>query len=125
MRKAEISDCELVAMKCVWDAGEPVPCSYVIEKLKTDYGRDYAETTVYTFLKNLKNKGFVESFKKGITFFQPKRELTEFRGNYIKKMVDFWFDGSIADFLAAFLEVQKLDEKEVKEVKKVLKNANQ
>ena len=24
MRKAEISECELVAMKCVWDAGEPV-----------------------------------------------------------------------------------------------------
>ena len=112
-------------MKCVWDAGEPVTCAYVIEKLKTDYGRDYAETTVYTFLKNLKNKGFIETFKKGITFFKPKRELEEFRGAYIKKMVDFWFDGSVADFLSAFVEVQKIDEKEIKEIKKILKNANQ
>lgn len=125
MRKAEISDCELVAMKCVWDAGEPVTCAYVIEKLRDDYGRDYAETTVYTFLKNLKAKGFIESFKNGITYYKPKRELTEFRGSYLNKMVDFWFDGSVSNFLSALLDVKSLDEKEIKDVKKVIKNINQ
>lgn len=125
MRKAEISDCELVAMKCVWDAGEPVTCSYVIEKLKTDFGREYAETTVYTFLKNLKTKGFIESYKNGITFFKPKRDFIEFRKAYMKKTLDFWFDGSPSELIATLLEVQKLDEKELKNVKKAIKNSNQ
>ena len=100
-------------------------CSYVIERLREDYGRDYAETTVYTFLKNLKNKGFIESFKKGITFFQPKRELVEFRASYITKMIEFWFDGSVADFLAAYLEANPVDDKEVKAIKKVVKGMGQ
>lgn len=125
MRKAEISECELVAMKCVWDAGEPVTCAYVIDKLKTDYQREYAETTVYTFLKNLKTKGFIESYKKGITYYKPKRSLDEFRSAYMKKMLDFWYDGSIADMLSTLFEVHETDDKELKAVKKVVKGANQ
>lgn len=105
MRKAEISECELIVMKCVWDAGEPVVCSTVIEKLKTDYGINYAETTVYTFLKNLKRKGFIDSYKKGITFFVPIVDFVEYRNKTIKNFIDFWFDGNKDKFIS---EVKKL-----------------
>lgn len=66
-RTTEISQCELTVMKCIWDlkaeTGE-VTCAQVMEKLKEDYGLTYKDTTVYTFLKNLINKGFVSSEKK-------------------------------------------------------------
>ena len=73
MRRNELSECELIVMKCVWDGNGDITCAEVIEKLKTKYGLDYAETTVYTFLKNLKNKGFIETYKNRITRFKPIR----------------------------------------------------
>lgn len=48
-------------MKCVWDAGEDVTCAQIKEVLKEKYELDYKDTTVYTFLSNLKKKGFVDS----------------------------------------------------------------
>ena len=107
MRKAEISECELIVMKCVWDAGEPVVCSTVIEKLKKDYDIDYAETTVYTFLKNLKNKGFIDSYKKRITFFVPIVDFEEFRKKQVKKFIDFWFDGDKDKFISEVKKIYK------------------
>ncbi|MBQ9199109.1 MAG: BlaI/MecI/CopY family transcriptional regulator [Lachnospiraceae bacterium] len=123
MRKAEISDCELVAMKCVWDADEPVTCSYVIEQLKTVYDRDYAETTVYTFLKNLKTKGFIDSYRKGITYFVPKRDRNKFRDEQLIKTEKFWFDGSTAELITALLNAKELSDKEKADIKKAVKNA--
>ena len=45
------------------------------------------------FLKNLKRKGFIDSYKKGITFFVPIVNFEEYRNKTIKKFIDFWFDG--------------------------------
>ena len=59
-------------MKCIWDLKSEVTCAQVMEKLKEDYGLIYKDTTVYTFLKNLINKGFVTSEKKGITYYTPE-----------------------------------------------------
>lgn len=117
MRKAEISECELVAMKCVWDAEEPVTCAEVIERLKNDFGREYAETTVYTFLKNLKTKGFIDSYKKGITFYVPIRDRDQFRDSQLLKTADFWFDGSATKLVMALLDAKGLSKKEKKELK--------
>ena len=72
-RTTEISQCELTVMKCIWDLKSEVTCAQVMEKLKEDYGLIYKDTTVYTFLKNLINKGFVTSEKKGITYYTPVR----------------------------------------------------
>ena len=43
--RSELSECELATMKCVWDAEEPVTCQQVIERLRTEYGMDYKDTT--------------------------------------------------------------------------------
>lgn len=120
MRKAEISECELTTMKCVWDAGEPVTCQYVLETLRDKYGMVYKDTTVYTFLKNLKTKGFIDSKKNGITYFYPIRDEIEFRDKQLKKAQTFWFGGSFVNHVTALCKLQKLTKEDKEEIQKML-----
>ena len=51
-----ISDCELLVMKCLWTAEQPVSVYVLISELDKQYGKEYKETTVYNFLSNLRKQ---------------------------------------------------------------------
>ena len=55
-KRSELSECELITMKCIWDAKEPITCQEIMQKLLVEYELEYKDTTVYTFLKNLKER---------------------------------------------------------------------
>ncbi len=120
MRRSELSECELTTMKCVWDAGEPVTCQWIMDKLKRDYGLEYKDTTVYTFLKNLKDKGFVSSYRQGITYFQPIRDEKEFRDAQLAKAEKFWFEGSSVKLVSALFQMKKISKEEKEELKRMI-----
>jgi predicted transcriptional regulator len=119
-KRSELSDCELLTMKCIWDADEPVTASEVIAKLKDDYGLAYKDTTVYTFIQKLKDKGFVESNRRGLTFFSPKRNKLEFRDQQLKEAEKFWFNGSSYEMMAAFIQISHLNDEEKQQIKKLI-----
>jgi predicted transcriptional regulator len=120
MRRSELSECELTTMKCIWDAGEPVTCQWVMDRLRREYGLEYKDTTVYTFLKNLKNKGFVSSYKKGVTYFQPTRDEQSYRNAQLEKAEKFWFQGSPVKMMSALFNIKKLTKEEKSEIKKMI-----
>lgn len=122
-KRSELSECELVTMKCVWDAKEPVTCQEVITELKTVYGLEYKDTTVYTFLKILKQKGFIDSYRKGITFYQPIRDEVEYREGVIRKALDFWFKNSTSDMLAALSQMSEFTKEERETLEKLAAKA--
>ena len=45
IKKYELTECEQTIMKCIWDAGEPIPCSSIIKELKEKYKLDYTYET--------------------------------------------------------------------------------
>lgn len=118
--RSELSECELTTMKCVWDAGEPVTCQQIMERLQQEYGLEYKDTTVYTFLKNLKNKGFVCSYRSGLTYYKAIRDEEEYRNEQLSKTEKFWFDGSTAKMMSALLQVKKMSSEERKELKRLI-----
>ena len=120
MRRSELSDCELITMKCVWDAGEPTTCQEVMDKLKNNYHLEYKDTTVYTFLKNLKDKGFVTSKRRGLTFFTPIRDEDEFRDGLMAKYQRFWFGNSPVKFVSNIFKINKLTDEEKAEIKRMI-----
>ena len=120
IKRSELSECELTIMKCVWDAKEPVTCPQIMTELETKYGLNYKDTTVYTFLKNLKNKGFVESERNGLTYYSPIRSEEEYRSEMLKKTEDFWFGGSIMKFASALVGMREISEEERNELKKMI-----
>lgn len=100
--KGELTKVEQIVMKCIWDFEEPPFCRDVIERLKTKYGLDYSQTTVYTFLKNLTQKGYISVQKKHhISTFEPTISKEKYLNSYLNEINDFWFDGSSSGFTKA------------------------
>ena len=104
MNLTDLSDRELLVMKCLWDAAEPMTVGGLIERIKAEYNIPYKETTVYTFLKRLKDKNYVTSYKKGSSHFTPCVTEQEYLKQYAKTMADFWGKGPSGLFLQAYAE---------------------
>jgi predicted transcriptional regulator len=119
-KRSELTECELTAMKIVWDAKEPITCQEIINELKNKYDLNYKDTTVYTFLKNLKEKGFVDSYRKGITLYVPLRSEEEYRSDQLKKMEKFWFSENFADFIVTLAEESGMNAADIDAIKKIM-----
>ena len=81
--KSVLSECEMVTMRCVWNLGKNATAFNVINMLAEDYGLVYKETTVYTFLKKLKEKGFLDTFRRGVR--RAKNCLIRNRREYVRR----------------------------------------
>jgi predicted transcriptional regulator len=91
-----------------------------MDTLREEYGLEYKDTTVYTFLKNLKEKGFVDSYRKGLTYFFPIRDEEEYRNEQLKKTEKFWFNGSSSKLLSALFQTKEMSQEEKDELKRMI-----
>ena len=90
---SELTLCEIYVMKILWAAKEDLICKEVKDGLNEKYHMKYCDTTVYTFLKKLCDKGIVESYKKGITFYRPVLTELDFQTEYLNRIIDLLFYG--------------------------------
>ncbi len=120
VKRSELSECELIVMKCIWDADGPITCAEVMKQLREKYELNYKDTTVYTFLKVLKEKNFVESERRGVTYYSAIKEEREYRDNLLKKTENFWFDGSSLRMISALLRTKSVSSEEREEIKKMI-----
>ena len=123
-RFSELSDCELTTMKCIWDSNEPVTAREIIHRLKKKYVLEYKESTVYTFIKKLKDKGFANSYRKGVTFYFPIREEEEYRGTRLNFVRDFWFKGSTVDMACELFRLKHPTPEERDTLLKILEQSS-
>lgn len=121
-KRSELSDCELMTMKCIWDLAEPSTCPEIMEKIKEEFGVTYKDTTVYTFLKNLMGKGFVQTKRRGVTFYSAARDYEEFRAKQLEESIDFWYGGSASNLIANLCSLESISKKDIDEMKKVLRD---
>lgn len=120
IKHAELTECEQTVMKCIWDADQPITCAQIIEELREKYGLDYKDTTVYTFLKSLKAKKFVESERKGVTYYRAKKDEEKYREEILKRTEKFWFGSSSSKMISTLLRARDLNEEERKEIKRMI-----
>ena len=120
IKHAELTECEQTVMKCIWDADQPITCAQIIEELREKYGLDYKDTTVYTFLKSLKAKKFVESERKGVTYYRAKKDEEKYREEILKRTEKFWFGSSSSKMISTLLRARGLNEEERKEIKRMI-----
>ena len=52
----ELSPCEALIMKLIWGSTTGYSCTELIDQLRDDYGKDYARTTVVTFVGKLRTR---------------------------------------------------------------------
>lgn len=119
-RFSELSDCELTTMKCIWDSDKPITAHEIIRQLKKNYGLVYKESTVYTFIKKLKDKGFASSYRNGVTFYFPIREEEEYRSILLNRAREFWFKGSTTAMVGELLRLKRPTPEERDTLMKIL-----
>ena len=82
-----------------------------------------APTTLLTFLKILKDKGFVESLKIGkAQLFTAKISRDEYVHQYMAEVKRTFLGGSFASFVSIFAKSERLTDAEVDEIVDIIKN---
>lgn len=91
----ELSACEMLIMKIVWDKGDNyLTTSELTKELFNRYGKNYARTTTVTMLQRMVEKGFVSTLRKGrVSYVVPQKDRDEYLRKYFKDAIDLWFDG--------------------------------
>lgn len=117
----EISGCETLIMKVVWDSKEDISTPELMDELRIRFQKDYARTTVVTFLQRLAEKGFVTTYRKGRTsYVHPLRDEKMYTEKFLREAEDFWFQGSTSKLVAALCNTKKLSQKEIEEIRETL-----
>ena len=116
-----LSASETTIMKAVWDAGEDISIPDLIEVLRTDYGKDYARTTVVTFLLKLSDKGFVRTYRKGkLSYAHAMKSEADYRIKLLNEETDYWFDGNVSNLFSALCNSRRLTKDEIGEIRSLL-----
>ena len=116
-----LSASETTIMKAIWDAGQDISIPDLIELLRTDYGKDYARTTVVTFLLKLSDKGFVRTYRKGkLSYAHAMKSEADYRTKLLNEETDYWFDGNVSNLFSALCSSRKLTKDEIGEIRSLL-----
>ncbi len=97
--RTNLTDCEQIVMKSVWDAGKDVSLVEIMAAIKERYGRNWKRQTVSTFLLHLIQKGYLTSYRVGRVFYYHQEvELAGYKKQLTAEFLDFWYDNSLEEF---------------------------
>jgi predicted transcriptional regulator len=117
----EISGCETLIMKIVWDSETDVSTSELVDALRVRYGKDYARTTVVTFVQRLADKGFVTTYRKGrVAYVHALKTEKEYTTKFLSEAEDFWFQGDSSHLMAALCDTKTLTKDEISRIRELL-----
>lgn len=97
MKENSIGDSEYKLMEIIWDYA-PIASGELSTMCEMIHG--WKKTTVYTMLKRLQDKGFIQSDKSTITFLVGRDDLQRQQS---EELVEKNFKGSLPMFVNAFL----------------------
>ena len=94
---------------------EPIKSSELVNLCKEQLG--WKPTTTYTVIKRLSERGVLKNENTIVSSLISKDEV---QASEIEEMVEKTFEGSLPAFVAAFTKHQKISEKEIDEVQKMI-----
>lgn len=94
---------------------EPIKSRELVELCKEQLG--WKPTTTYTVIKRLAERGVLKNENTIVTSLVSKEEIQQ---SELDELVETKFEGSLPAFIAAFAKRQKLSEKDVEEIRKII-----
>ena len=94
---------------------EPIKSSELVNLCKEQLG--WKPTTTYTVIKRLSERGVLKNENTIVSSLISKDEV---QASEINEMVEKTFEGSLPAIIAAFTKHQKISEKEIDEVQKMI-----
>lgn len=121
MDKEKLSPCEEIIMKIIWDSKEAIATPDIIDKVKIKYGKEYARTTVVTFLNRLCGKGFIKTYRKGrLSYAVAIRQEEQYKQKLIEQICGFWFHDKPSELMELLFSIKKPSSNEVKKIRCLL-----
>ena len=106
---AELGELELAIMTLIWDRG-----TMNAEQVREDLGRPLKDSTIRTVLRRLEEKGYLIHVVDNRTFlYRPAASRQAVAGRAVKRIVDWFCDGSVEALLVGMVDSSVLDRKEL------------
>lgn len=118
-REYELGDAELEVLKCLWDDG-PGTVREVLNRLESR-GRQWAYTTVQTFLTRLTQKGVVRADKTDFAFrYTAKVTRERISRSRLRDLLDQLYDGAAGPLVLQLVQNGGLKPNEIEELQKLI-----
>jgi BlaI family transcriptional regulator, penicillinase repressor len=111
---AELGELERGILSIIWRMGA-VTAEQVREALaRPDIGRSLKDSTVRTVLRRLEEKGYLEHSIENRTFlYRPAESRQRVAGRAVKRIVDWFCEGSVEALLIGMVDSKVLDRSEL------------
>ena len=117
-KRLTLAPVELLLMKAVWRLGRAN-----VQEVRDEVARerDLAYTTVLTMLRTLEEKGFLTHEEEDRRYlYRPLVSQAEVSGHMLRDLLDRVFDGSRELLLTRLLELQEVNDDELKRLREML-----
>ena len=121
MKGENITDCELLVMKILWDTTEELSLPGIVDAVNTAFDRTWKPQTVSTFLARLVRKGYLDMVRKGRLFiYYPKVSKKEYATIVIGNYVEFYCENDASRIVENMMDVRKLTKEESEKIKALI-----
>ena len=119
--REELSVCEAPIMKIIWESNPDISVPELVKQLNEQYGKEYARTTVVTFLTRMAGKGYITTQRRGrISYVHEIKSEQEYKQQLAQKEIEFWFHGSMAEFAQTLCAAAPLTHEECQKLRRLL-----
>ena len=119
--REELSVCEAPIMKIIWESNPDISVPELVKQLNEQYGKEYARTTVVTFLTRMAGKGYITTQRRGrISYVHAIKSEQEYKQQLEQKEIEFWFHGSMAEFAQTLCAAAPLTHEECQKLRRLL-----
>ncbi len=121
MEVERLSNCELDVMKTFWEADGPLTILEIKDRLEREKSREYARTTIATWLLRLKKKAYVKAqMKEGNAYYEAVLQQDVYERMEVRLLAERLFKGALPKFVAAYGEANQVTEADVREIKEIM-----
>ena len=103
----------------LWE-NEPIQSAQLAQLCKEQLG--WSRTTTYTIIRRLTDRGVVKSANAIVSSVVKKEEV---QLSEMNELVEKTFEGSLPAFIAAFARRQKLSDKDVEELRRLIEQGGE
>ncbi|MCH5261619.1 MAG: BlaI/MecI/CopY family transcriptional regulator [Lachnospiraceae bacterium] len=121
MTLENLTDCEQLVMKTVWDAADELSLMEIMQRVNDKYHKNWKPQTVSTFLARLVRKGYLRHYRQGrVFFYKILIPLEEYKGQLTSDYVDFWCSGKADELISALIQARPLRREEIAAIKEMI-----
>ena len=122
----EISVCERMIMKVLWDSEEDLDLMTVTERVKEEFGKEWKLQTVATFMTRLQKKKYIDIYRIGrYSHYHPLVKKDEFKMSTVSENINFFDKGSVSAFVCGLFDNVELTKEDKDAIRKKIDELDQ